>query len=186
MTDRSSDYQLVDLLEDKNVDDIFLCGICLDILHRPTIMCRGGHCWCRSCINKIGDKDTTDKKCPICPEIIDLKNPIKNLALQTLIEAKVCFCPEKYCQWKGTVGTFDKHWQICSQAINLISDDEKQKPQDENDDIEDQIEETQVFRSDNNYDMEFENEDTNTNIPKKKGRKRSLKFKSLLKYKWKK
>ena len=80
-------YQLTDIFIEKNIDESYKCGICMDILSSP-IVCEGGHSWCHDCINR-----NNKQICPICPRTINYTNPILNFAIKNAIVRMPCRCP---------------------------------------------------------------------------------------------
>ena len=66
-----------DLFVSQPVDDNLICGLCLEVLDKPTSACIEGHIFCAACLAKVVDK----RSCPTCrgSRQESLCRPIQNM-----------------------------------------------------------------------------------------------------------
>jgi hypothetical protein len=131
-----SNYSIKSIILEKDIDEIFICNICADILRSP-VHCLGGHSSCFNCIEKRLVHD-----CPICGEVINTHGAIPQSPLISLINKMMCKCPHNIeedknneensskkrkddndsetiiasndlCTWYGRYDQLDNHLKIC-------------------------------------------------------------------------
>ena len=93
------DYSFVDA-----PDDELFCSICLLVQREPVLTsCCGNH-FCYSCIQKVRAQNFP---CPLC-NAHKFSAMIDKYFARKVNELKMC-CPQKGCDWIGTVGSLEKH-----------------------------------------------------------------------------
>ena len=122
------------------VDDNFICGICHDVLNRPTTVCADGHTFCEACLSSSTAQAVRDTefRCPLCRS-----EPLAAFALNRPLQNMICAlgvrCPHhdaagdavpnpkrskkaasssssqepKGCTWQGKLTELDAHLRSC-------------------------------------------------------------------------
>ena len=116
------------------VDENFICGICHDVLLKPTSACGDGHTFCAACLDSITQRPF---RCPICRSE-PLAAFALNRPLQNMIAKLTLCCPHhdgagdkppnskrskraasssrepKGCAWQGKLEDLEAHLRECS------------------------------------------------------------------------
>lgn len=118
------------------VDDNFICGICQDVLNRPTTVCADGHTFCQACLEATQATDQ-EFRCPVCRSE-PLAAFALNRPLQNMISVLDVRCPHhdaadalpkpkkrskkaasssseepKGCVWQGELKDLETHLRSC-------------------------------------------------------------------------
>ena len=123
----------------ETVDELY-CAICLELPEDRVVQCKAGHCFCESCIDKLGD----NKRCPTCRTLMPEEH-CRNQAIERVIaalpaecptckgqmsrgELRLHLCPQRpvqcsapTCQWKGTFVELAAHEQACMHCVVAIA-----------------------------------------------------------------
>jgi hypothetical protein len=124
-----SDYEL-SLLSNEQLEK-YKCGICNNIIHRPTSVCSSFHIFCENCVKTIHEnyRSCPDVKCsykydPKRTEHIyhydrEFDDEIKMLQIR---------CDGKCCNWIGTLKDYYNHHRNCEYTIQQCHKCDKHFP----------------------------------------------------------
>ena len=98
----------------EDIDDEYLCPICLSLAKEPFLIpCCGQH-FCKMCAERLKRDGTT---CPMC-KAVDF-SPVKDKFFERKVNELKVKCParEDGCSWTGEYGQLPAHALACSQQI---------------------------------------------------------------------
>ncbi|KAJ1436464.1 hypothetical protein B484DRAFT_445651 [Ochromonadaceae sp. CCMP2298] len=88
--------------------DFLRCGICMEIMRDPVLVCSNHHAYCRGCFAQWEQAANTN--CPLCLAPLNEQPPAR--LARDLIKQLVVHCPHG-CKWTGQLQYCGAHLSVC-------------------------------------------------------------------------